>query len=162
MLVGAVGALAEPHLPDIEGIENFRGKIFHSARWDHSADLPGKRVALIGTGASAIQIGPAIADEVARLDVYQRTAPWIMPRRDRTYSKAERFAFKRIPFAQRAVARGDLLGPRDCSSSASPSSRKILLAAQRMAAKQHRKRDHGSRDCARRSPRTGRSAASGS
>src|ERR1700712_3461653 len=82
VLVGAAGALAEPNLPDIKGIENFRGEVFHSARWNHDAELKGKRVALIGTGASAIQVGPAIAgaaageNRVGHLDVYQRTAPW--------------------------------------------------------------------------------------
>jgi cation diffusion facilitator CzcD-associated flavoprotein CzcO len=69
VLVSAVGALAEPALPDIKGIDSFRGEVFHSARWNHDAKLAGKRVALIGTGASAIQIGPAIVDDVAQLDV---------------------------------------------------------------------------------------------
>src|SRR4051794_35965381 len=67
VLVSAVGALCEPQLPDIAGIDTFRGTIFHSARWNHDAELKGKRVALIGTGASAIQIGPAIIDDVAHL-----------------------------------------------------------------------------------------------
>src|SRR5579885_2890662 len=69
VLVSAVGALAEPALPDIAGIDSFAGEIFHSSRWNHDADLKGKRVALIGTGASAIQIGPALAGTVERLDV---------------------------------------------------------------------------------------------
>src|SRR5206468_132822 len=103
VLVGAVGALCEPALPDIKGIENFQGELFHSARWNHEADLKGKRVALIGTGASAIQIGPAIADEVDHLDVYQRTAPWVMPRHDRAYSKVESLAYQHVPFLQRAA-----------------------------------------------------------
>jgi cyclohexanone monooxygenase len=101
VLIGAVGALAEPALPDIEGIDSFAGKIFHSSRWDHEADLTGKRVALIGTGASAIQIGPELAGRVGHLDVYQRTAPWVLPRGDRAYTKVERLAFKHVPFAQR-------------------------------------------------------------
>ncbi len=106
VLVGAVGALAEPNLPDIRGIENFRGEIFHSARWNHDADLRGKRVALIGTGASAIQVGPAIAGAgsqvgVAHLDVYQRTAPWVMPRHDRSYSRLESLAYQHVPGLQR-------------------------------------------------------------
>jgi len=74
LLVPAVGVLCEPSLPDIAGIESFQGDIFHSSRWNHDADLTGKRVAVIGTGASAIQIVPAIADQVAHLDIYQRTA----------------------------------------------------------------------------------------
>jgi cyclohexanone monooxygenase len=101
VLIGAVGALAEPALPDIKGIDSFAGQIFHSSRWNHDADLKGKRVALIGTGASAIQIGPELAGKVGRLDVYQRTAPWVLPRGDRPYTKVERLAFKHVPFAQR-------------------------------------------------------------
>lgn len=68
IVVSAVGALCEPALPDIEGIDRFRGEIFHSARWNHDADLTGKRVAVIGTGASSIQIVPAIAGKVAHLE----------------------------------------------------------------------------------------------
>jgi len=103
VVVGAVGALCEPHLPEIQGIEDFQGEIFHSARWNHDADLKGKRVAIIGTGASAIQIGPAIAKTVDRLDVYQRTAPWVMPRRDRAYSKVEALAYQHVPYLQRGA-----------------------------------------------------------
>ncbi|MFD9615010.1 NAD(P)-binding domain-containing protein, partial [Streptomyces sp. NPDC059083] len=69
ILVSAVGALCEPNLPDIKGINDFQGEIFHSARWNHDSDLTGKRVAVIGTGASAIQIVPNIAGQVAHLDV---------------------------------------------------------------------------------------------
>ncbi|WP_406265368.1 NAD(P)/FAD-dependent oxidoreductase [Nocardia sp. NBC_00881] len=100
-VVSAVGALCEPALPDIKGINGFEGEIFHSARWNHDADLTGKRVAIIGTGASAIQIVPAIAPKVGRLDVYQRTAPWLLPRLDRSYTKAERLAFRYVPGLQR-------------------------------------------------------------
>ncbi|MFF0491677.1 flavin-containing monooxygenase [Nocardia sp. NPDC003482] len=101
ILISAIGALCEPNLPDIKGINTFEGQIFHSARWDHDAELRGKRVAVIGTGASAIQIVPAIAPEVAHLDVYQRTAPWLLPRLDRPYTLPERLAFKHIPGVQR-------------------------------------------------------------
>ncbi|HEY2299419.1 MAG TPA: NAD(P)/FAD-dependent oxidoreductase [Jatrophihabitans sp.] len=101
VLIGAVGALAEPALPEIAGIDTFAGEIFHSSRWDHDADLRGKRVALIGTGASAIQIGPELAGTVGRLDVYQRTAPWVLPRGDREYTRLERLAFKHVPLVQR-------------------------------------------------------------
>ncbi|WP_280238426.1 flavin-containing monooxygenase [Nocardia abscessus] len=100
-VVSAVGALCEPALPDIKGIGEFEGEIFHSARWNHDADLTGKRVAIIGTGASAIQIVPAIAAQVGHLDVYQRTAPWLLPRLDRPYTKAERLAFEHVPGLQR-------------------------------------------------------------
>src|SRR5579884_1020602 len=101
VLVPAVGALCEPHLPEIDGIETFRGELFHSARWDHDADLAGKRVALIGTGASAIQIGPAIVEQVGHLDVYQRTPPWVLPRHDRDYSRVEKLAYRYVPGLQR-------------------------------------------------------------
>ncbi|KUI44839.1 4-hydroxyacetophenone monooxygenase [Mycobacterium sp. GA-1199] len=97
VLIGAFGALAEPSLPAIPGIDDFDGELFHSAQWNHDADLTGKRVAVIGTGASAIQIVPAIADAVAHIDVYQRTAPWLLPRFDRPFTRAERWVFRNIP-----------------------------------------------------------------
>ncbi|RJO80022.1 NAD(P)/FAD-dependent oxidoreductase [Nocardia panacis] len=100
-VVSAVGALCEPMLPDIKGINGFEGEIFHSARWNHDAELTGKRVAVIGTGASAIQIVPSIAPQVAHLDVYQRTAPWLLPRTDRPYLLPERLAFRYLPGVQR-------------------------------------------------------------
>lgn len=77
--VSAVGQLNRPRMPVIKGMETFAGPSFHSARWDHSIDLAGKRVAVIGTGASAAQFVPVIAEEVAELDVYQRTPPWFVP-----------------------------------------------------------------------------------
>lgn len=103
VLVPAVGALCEPKLPDIDGLETFRGQIFHSARWNHAAELTGRRVALIGTGASAIQIGPEIAARTERLSVFQRTAPWVMPRHDRAYTALERRAFRHVPLLRRAI-----------------------------------------------------------
>ncbi|GAB2638956.1 NAD(P)/FAD-dependent oxidoreductase [Gordonia jinhuaensis] len=105
-LVGAVGPLCEPNLPDIKGINEFGGEIFHSARWNHDYDLTGKRVAVIGTGASAIQIIPGIADKVGHLDVYQRTAPWVLPRADRPYTGLEHWAFKNIPGYQKLCRLG--------------------------------------------------------
>ena len=101
VVVSAAGALSDPKMPEVDGIETFQGEVFHSARWDHAADLAGKRVAVIGTGASAIQIVPEIAEQVAHLDVYQRTAPWVMPRRDRAYTRLERLAFRHLPGIQR-------------------------------------------------------------
>ncbi|MGQ5702623.1 FAD-dependent oxidoreductase [Sandaracinobacteroides sp. A072] len=79
MLVSAVGQLNEPRYPDIEGRESFAGPNFHSARWDHSVDLKGKRVAVIGTGASAFQFVPEIAPDVSHMEVFQRTPPWLGP-----------------------------------------------------------------------------------
>lgn len=78
-VITAVGQLSRPRLPDIKGIETFKGKSFHSAEWDHSVELKGKRVAVIGTGASAFQFVPEIAPDVAHLTVFQRTAPWLGP-----------------------------------------------------------------------------------
>ena len=96
-LVVAAGGLSAPKLPDIEGIETFQGEVFHSARWNHDVDLTGKRVAVIGTGASAIQIVPEVQQVAGHLDVYQRTAPWIIPRNDRPYGSLERAALRRVP-----------------------------------------------------------------
>ena len=105
-LVSAAGGLSEPKMPDIDGINSFAGEIMHSARWDHSVDLTGKRVAVIGTGASAIQIVPEVAKVAGHLDVYQRTAPWVMKRKDREYTSVERFAFKNLPLVQKAYRTG--------------------------------------------------------
>ncbi|MFC9980454.1 flavin-containing monooxygenase [Gordonia sp. NPDC127522] len=106
VLVGGVGPLCEPNLPDIEGIESFEGKIVHSARWDNDHDFGGQRVAVIGTGASAIQLVPEVAKVAGRLDVYQRTAPWIVPRTERAYSSVEHWAYKNVPGYQSAVRGG--------------------------------------------------------
>ena len=132
VLVGAVGALCEPALPAIKGIEKFRGEVFHSARWNHDAQLAGKRVALIGTGASAIQVGPEIAKEVAHLDVYQRTAPWVMPRHDRTYPKIESLAYQHVPLLQRA-AREAIYWGREAYVLGFAFEPRILQVAQRIA-----------------------------
>jgi cyclohexanone monooxygenase len=132
VLVPAVGALCEPALPDIKGIGDFRGEIMHSARWDHDVNLAGKRVALIGTGASAIQIGPAIADRVGHLDVYQRTAPWVMPRHDRGYPRLEKLAYKHVPYLQR-LAREAIYWGREAYVLGFAVEPKILLAAQQIA-----------------------------
>ncbi|MGZ5403096.1 MAG: flavin-containing monooxygenase [Nocardioides sp.] len=101
-LISGAGALVEPKLPAIEGIDGFKGEVFHSARWNHDVELAGKRVAVIGTGASSIQIVPEIARVVDHLDVYQRTAPYVLPRSDRPYTRVERLLFKRVPLVQKA------------------------------------------------------------
>jgi cation diffusion facilitator CzcD-associated flavoprotein CzcO len=103
VLVLASGALSEPAMPVLRGLEGFKGKAFHSARWDHDYDLTGRRVAVIGTGASAIQIVPEIQPRVAKLHIFQRTPPWIMPRNDRALRPGVRRTFRRFPLAQRAV-----------------------------------------------------------
>ena len=106
VVVSAAGALSDPRTPDLAGFERFAGRVFHSARWDHGYDLTGKRVAVIGTGASAVQIVPEIAEHAAHLDVYQRTAPWVVPRNDRTYPPLERAALARVPGLQRLYRAG--------------------------------------------------------
>jgi 4-hydroxyacetophenone monooxygenase len=78
-VISAVGQLNRPHPPDIDGKQDFAGPAFHSSEWDHSVDLRGKRVAMIGAGASGFQIAPAIAGDVDRLTVFQRTAQWMFP-----------------------------------------------------------------------------------
>lgn len=103
VMVGAVGPLCEPNLPDIAGIESFAGKVVHSARWDGDYDFAGKRVAVIGTGASAIQLVPELAKVAGHLDVYQRTAPWIVPRTERAYTGVEHWAHKNVPGFQTAI-----------------------------------------------------------
>jgi cation diffusion facilitator CzcD-associated flavoprotein CzcO len=103
ILVAATGALSEPALASLPGAERFEGALFHSAQWRHDVQLRGARVALLGTGASAIQIAPEIAPEVAHLTVYQRTPPWILPHPDRPISARERALYRSLPIAQRAV-----------------------------------------------------------
>jgi cation diffusion facilitator CzcD-associated flavoprotein CzcO len=98
--VAAVGALSDPSIPRLRGLDTFAGKAFHSARWDHGHDLEGRRVAVIGTGASAIQLVPAIQPKVATLKVFQRTAPWIVPRRDRALGERQRKVLRRSNTAQ--------------------------------------------------------------
>jgi cation diffusion facilitator CzcD-associated flavoprotein CzcO len=99
------GPLSEPKLPAIDGLGDFQGEVFHSARWNHDLELSGKRVAVIGTGASAIQIVPEVSKIVAatggHLDVYQRTAPWVIPRNEHRYSRIEKLAFRHVPGAQK-------------------------------------------------------------
>ncbi len=112
MLVPGMGPLAEPRIPDIEGIEDFEGDVMHSARWDHSVDLKGKRVASIGTGASAIQYVPAIQPDVQQLHVFQRTAPWIMPHTDRPTTKWERRLYGAVPGLEK-VLRGGVYAARE-------------------------------------------------
>jgi cyclohexanone monooxygenase len=102
VVVSAAGALSDAKLPDIEGIDTFHGEVFHTSQWRHDQDLTGKRVAVIGTGASAIQVVPELAGKVAHLDVYQRTAPHVIPRNDRAYTRLEKLAFKHLPGVQQA------------------------------------------------------------
>ena len=103
VLVGGFGGLSEPSIPDIEGLSRFGGTVFHSARWDHGCDLRGRRVAVIGTGASAIQFVPEIQPLAGHIDVYQRTPAWIVPRWDRKLTRVEQALYRRFPVLQRLV-----------------------------------------------------------
>jgi len=101
-VVSAVGQLTRPAFPDIPGRDEFAGPSWHSARWDHNVSLAGKQVAVIGTGASAIQFVPEVAKTAAHLDVYQRSAPYILPKNDRPYREADQILFGRLPLARKA------------------------------------------------------------
>ncbi len=106
MLITAQGPLSEPLVPELPGLDSFEGTTFHSARWDHDHDLAGERVAVIGTGASAIQFVPKIQPEVGQMHVFQRTPPWIMPHPNRRLSDFERKLYNRLPAAQLAMRAG--------------------------------------------------------
>jgi len=106
VLISGMGGLSRPSIPNIPGLDTFAGTMFHSQQWRHDYPLTGKRVAVIGTGASAIQFVPQIAPAVSQLDLYQRTPPWIMPKPDRRVSAFERAMFRRLPFTQRLARTG--------------------------------------------------------
>ena len=102
-LIAGVGALRDPRVPPLPGRDTFTGPNFHSSRWDHDVDLAGKRIAVVGTGASAIQVVPAIAETSAEVHVFQRTPPWVVPRRDRAWTRLERAMFRSVPGLMRAL-----------------------------------------------------------
>lgn len=101
VLVAGVGGLHIPNLPEIDGADTFDGPAFHSASWDHSVDLTGKKVVVIGTGASAIQFIPIIAKEVGQLTVFQRTPPWVLPKKDKPTAEWRKSLFTKAPVVQR-------------------------------------------------------------
>ena len=103
VVISGVGGLVDPSLPDIKGIQGFGGEIFHTARWSHEYDLTGCNVAVIGTGASAVQVVPSIAGQVAKMSVFQRTPGWVMPKRDTLYTEAQKQRLARHPFLLRAL-----------------------------------------------------------
>jgi len=106
VLIAAQGPLSEPLVPELPGLEGFEGRTFHSARWDHDHRLDGERVAVIGTGASAIQFVPRIQPLVSQMHVFQRTPPWVMPHPNRALSDLERRLYRRLPAAQLAMRAG--------------------------------------------------------
>ncbi len=103
VLLSAHGALSAPARPKLQGLESFAGPVFHSAEWRHDVSLQGKRVAVIGTGASSIQIVPAVQKQAARLLVFQRTPAWILPRPDAPVSRLTQTLYRRLPLLQRAA-----------------------------------------------------------
>jgi cation diffusion facilitator CzcD-associated flavoprotein CzcO len=106
-LIAAAGPWHTPNLPELPGLHSFKGPVFHSARWDHDAALEGKRVAVVGTGASAVQFVPEIAPQVERLTVYQRTAQWVLPKPDHPVPALERWMMRRFPVSQWALRRAE-------------------------------------------------------
>jgi cation diffusion facilitator CzcD-associated flavoprotein CzcO len=102
-VIAATGVLHHPNLPDIEGLDRFEGALFHSARWDHGVSLEGRRVGVVGTGSSAVQIVSAIVERVSKLTLFQRTAQWIMPQDNPAYSEEEKAGFRRDPAQMRQL-----------------------------------------------------------
>ncbi|WP_142278108.1 flavin-containing monooxygenase, partial [Mycobacterium avium] len=102
-LITATGFLSQPHTPDIPGIGSFGGKVVHTTAWDHDYRYQGRRIAVIGTGASAVQVVPELAKEAGELTVYQRTATHVLPKVDFEFDPAVRRLFARVPAAQRAL-----------------------------------------------------------
>lgn len=102
-VVGAPGVLTQPKLPEIAGITDFAGKMLHTARWDHGYDLTGKRVAIIGTGATSVQLVPSIAEQVESLAVYQRTPIWIAPKPDLPIPGPLQSMFRAVPATQKSL-----------------------------------------------------------
>lgn len=105
ILISAVGQLSRPRLPDIKGVDSFEGTSFHSAEWDHSFDPKGKKIAVVGAGASSVQFVPHLADDARELLVFQRSANYIMPKPDSPYRPFHKALYHRIPFTQQ-VERG--------------------------------------------------------
>jgi len=102
-VVAAAGPWNEPKIPDVPGLADFPGEVFHSARWNHDYDLADKRVAVIGSGASAVQFVPQVQPKVASLHLFQRTAHWVLPKPDYPISRLERWALRSVPWFQRSL-----------------------------------------------------------
>ncbi|HEX2410205.1 MAG TPA: NAD(P)/FAD-dependent oxidoreductase [Solirubrobacteraceae bacterium] len=132
VLIAGLGYLAEPRIPDLPGLDTFEGPVFHSARWDHGAELASRRVASIGTGASAIQYVPAIQPEVERLYVFQRTPPWVVPHTARPISQLEHRLFRRVPATQRLV-RGGIYASREALVLGFAKEPRLMKVAERVA-----------------------------
>ena len=134
VLVSATGALSDPAIPALPGLDRFEGTVFHSARWRHDHDLTGERVAVVGTGASANQFVPQIQPQVGNLTVFQRTPPWILPRWDRPFRPAEQWAFRHLPLVQR-LARAGIYWSREQMVAGFVLAPNLMAVAERMARK---------------------------
>ena len=132
VVVAGMGPLAEPKIPPLEGLEDFEGEAFHSARWRHDYDLAGKRVAAVGTGASAIQFVPEIQKQAAQVHVVQRTAPWIMPHPNREIRGWEKRLYDRFPALQKLV-RGGIYAGRELFVLGFVKDPRIMGVAERIA-----------------------------
>jgi len=131
-LVSGVGALHLPAFPKIKGLENFAGRAFHSSEWDETADLTGQRVGVIGTGASAIQIVPAIAARVKQLTLFQRTPPWVLPRMDQSFSERAKRWFRTVPGLQR-LFRGFIYANMEMRALGFLGNRKLMQRVEKFA-----------------------------
>ena len=131
-LVMAVGALHVPARPDISGLDDFTGPVVHTAAWDHSVPLQGRRVGVIGTGASAIQLVPEVAPQAARLTVFQRTPPWVLPKEDPEFSEAAKRRWARWPWLAR-LRRAAIYWQNESRVLAFSSHPKAMKVAERMA-----------------------------
>src|SRR5581483_11311111 len=132
VLVSGTGALSDPRIPSLPGLDRFEGTVFHSARWRHDHDLGGRRVAVVGTGASAIQFVPRIQPEVGHLTVFQRTPPWILPRWERPFRPAEQWVFRHLPAVQR-LARAGIYWGREQMVAGFVVAPGLMRAAERLA-----------------------------
>jgi cation diffusion facilitator CzcD-associated flavoprotein CzcO len=137
VLVSATGPWSEPVIPDLPGLEGFEGKVFHSSRWDHEHELDGAEVAVIGSGASAVQFVPEIQPRVEQLTVFQRTAHWVLPKADRPLGRRAQALFRRYPATQRAL-RGGIYGTAEILGVATRNPR--LLAPLQAAGLRHLRR----------------------
>ncbi len=131
-LIAASGALSEPTIPNIKGLNKFNGQYFHSAKWNHDINLKNKKVAIVGTGASAIQFAPEIADDTKELRVFMRTAPWILPRRDRKVTYLEQIIFKKVPALQLLV-RAVVFWARESYLLAFTKNKRLMKIAEKLA-----------------------------
>ncbi|MDX1496428.1 MAG: NAD(P)/FAD-dependent oxidoreductase [Salinisphaeraceae bacterium] len=129
VVVSGIGGLSRPAWPDAPGLENFKGKTFHSQQWDHDYDLKGKRVAVIGTGASAIQFVPQIAKDVDQLHLFQRTAPWVLPKPDWKLVKPVQSVMAKMPQTMTAL-RGIIYAAQESQAVAFTINPSLLKAGQ--------------------------------